>query len=90
MKWGPMVPLAVHWGPVGSPQVPGALAGTPEASIWVCPSIVHRYGTVERSVEPRRVPPCQNRVPTETRRTSTQPDGTSPDRSLDCPISGYH
>ena len=30
-------------------------------------SIVHQYGTVERSVEPRRVPSCQIRVPMETR-----------------------
>ena len=39
-------------------------------------SIVHQYGTVERSVEPRRVPSCQNRVPTETRRNPIWPDGT--------------
>ena len=39
-------------------------------------SIVHRYGTIERAVELRRVPSCQNRVPTETRRNLIRPDGT--------------
>ena len=28
---------------------------TPWGRVWVRPSIVHRYGTVKRSVEPRRV-----------------------------------
>ena len=39
-------------------------------------SIVHRYGTVERSVEPPWVPSCQNRVLTETRRNPTWPEVT--------------
>ena len=50
--------------------------GTPWRAQGVRISIVHRYGTVERSVEPPRVPSCQNRVPTETRRNPTWPDGT--------------
>ena len=50
--------------------------GTPEGTVWVRTSIVHRYGTVERSTEPRRVLSCQNRVPTETRRNLIWPDGT--------------
>ena len=49
---------------------------TPWRAQGVRTSIVHRYGTVERSVEPRRVPSCQNRVPTETRRNPIWPDGT--------------
>ena len=52
--------------------------GTPEGPVWVRISIVHRYGTVERSVEPRRVPSCQIRVPTETRQNPIWPDGTRP------------
>ena len=50
--------------------------GTPWRAQGVRTSIVHRYGTVERPVEPRRVPLCQNRVPTETRRNPIWPDGT--------------
>ena len=50
--------------------------GTPWGPVWVRTSIVHQYGTVERSVEPRRVLSCQNRVPTETRRNPIWPDGT--------------
>ena len=50
--------------------------GTPWRAQGVCTSIVHRYRTVERSVQPRRVPSCQNRVPTETRRNPIWPDGT--------------
>ena len=46
--------------------------GTPEGPVWVRTSIVHQYGTVERPVEPCRVPLCQNRVPTE-------PDMARPD-----------
>ena len=42
---------------------------TPWGPVGVRTSIVHRYGTVERFVEPRRVPSCQIGVPTETRRT---------------------
>ena len=50
--------------------------GTPWCAQGVRASIVHRYETVERSVKPRRVPSCQNRVPTETRRNPIWPDGT--------------
>ena len=50
--------------------------GTPWRAQGVRTSVVHRYGTVERSVEPRRVPSCQNRVPTETRRNPIWPDKT--------------
>ena len=50
--------------------------GTPWRAQGVRTSIVHRYGTVERSVEPRRVPSCQNRVPTETRRNPIWPEVT--------------
>ena len=32
--------------------------GTPEGPVWVRTSIVHRYGTAERPVEPRRVTTC--------------------------------
>ena len=50
--------------------------GPPWRAQGVRTSIVHRYGTVERSVEPCRVPSCQNRVPTETHRNPIWPDGT--------------
>ena len=40
--------------------------GTPWRAQGVRTSIVHRYGTVERSVEPCQVRSCPNRVPTET------------------------
>ena len=50
--------------------------GTPWRAQGVRTSIAHRYGTVERSVEPRRVPSGQNRVPTETCRNPIWPDGT--------------
>ena len=50
--------------------------GTPWRAQGVRTSIVHRYGTVERPVEPPRVPSCQNSVPTETRRNPIWPDGT--------------
>ena len=33
--------------------------GTLEGPVWVRTSIVDQYGTVERCVEPRRVPSCQ-------------------------------
>ncbi len=51
---------------------------------WVRTSIVHRYGTVDRPVEPCWVPSCQNGVRMETPRNPTWPDGTqgvSTDRS---------
>ena len=76
MKRGPTVPPAVRRGPVGTRRASGGPAGTPWRAQGVRTSIVHRYGTVERSVEPRRVPSCQNRVPTETRRNPIWPDGT--------------
>ena len=65
--------------------------GTPWRAQGVRTSIVHRYGPVERSVEPRRVPSCQNNVPTETRWNAVlaQRDPTSPDGSLDCPVLVY-
>ena len=50
--------------------------GPPWRAQGVCTSIVHRYGTVERPVETRRVSSCQNRVPMETRRNPIWPDGT--------------
>ena len=77
MKRGPTVPAAFRRAAVGVRRGPGGPVGTPEGPVWVRTSIVHRYGTVERSVEPRGVPSCQNRVPTETRRTRyglTEPD----------------
>ena len=74
MKRGPTVPPAVRRGSVGSRRVPGGPVGTPEGPVWVRTSIVHRYGTVERSVDPPRVPSCQDRVPTETRRNPIWPD----------------
>ena len=48
--------------------------GTPWRAQGVRTSIVHRYGPAERSVEPCRVPSCQNRVPTETCRNPIWPD----------------
>ena len=50
--------------------------GTPWRAQGVRTSIVHRYGTVERPVEPRRVLSCQNRVPTETCRNPIWSDRT--------------
>ena len=50
--------------------------GTPWRAQGVRTSIVHRYGTVERSVEPCRLPSCQISVPTETRQNPMWPDGT--------------
>ena len=50
--------------------------GTPWRAQGVRTSIVHRYGTVERSVEPGRVLLCQSSVPTETHRNPKWPDGT--------------
>ena len=50
--------------------------GTPWRAQGVRTSIVHRYGTVERPVEPRRVPSCQISVPTETCRNPIWPDRT--------------
>ena len=75
---GPTVPLAVRRGSVGSRRGPRGPVGPPQGPAWVRMSIVHRYGTVERSVEPRQVPSCQNRVPTETRRNPIWPDRTRP------------
>ena len=78
MKRGPTVPPTVRQGPVGSRQGPRGLVGTPEGPgpVWVRTSIVHQYGAVERSVEPRRIVLCQIRVPTETRRNPIWPNGT--------------
>ena len=50
MKRGPTVPPAVRQGPVGSQRGPGGPVGTPRGPVWVRISIVHQYGTVERSV----------------------------------------
>ena len=55
---------------------PGGPVGPPECPVWVRTSIVHRYGTAERPVEPRQVPSCQNRVPTETRQNPIWPERT--------------
>ena len=76
MKRGPTVPPGVRRGSVGSRRAPGGPLGTPEGPVWVRTSIVHQYGTVERSVEPHWVLSFQNRVPTETCRNPTWPDGT--------------
>ena len=70
----------------GSRRASGGPVGTPEGPVWVRTSIVHRYGTVERSVEPCRVPSCQIRVLTETRRNPIWPERTrriSTDESAD-------
>ena len=76
MKRGPTVPPAVRRGSVGSRWGPRGLVGTPWRAQGVRTSIVHRFGPVERSVEPRRVPSGQNRVPTETCRNPIWPDRT--------------
>ena len=67
MKRGPTVPPGVRGGSVGSLRGPGGPVGPPEGPVWLRTSIVHQYGTVERSVEPCRVPSCQISVPTKTR-----------------------
>ena len=66
--------------------------GTPWRAKGVRASIVHRYGAVERPVEPCRVPSCQNRVPTDTCRNPdlAREEPMSPDGSLDCPVSVYN
>ena len=81
MKRGLTVPPAVRRGSVGSRRGSGGPVGTPWRAQGVRTSIVHLYGPVERSVEPRRVPSCQNSVPTETRRNAVlaQRDPASPD-----------
>ena len=68
---GPDKPPEGPWGRRGVPMLQG-----------VRTSIVHRYGTVERSVEPCQVLLCQNRVPTENpsepdmaRQATMGPDG---------------
>ena len=65
--------------------------GTPWRAQGVRTSIVHRYGTVERPVEPRQVPSCQKQGsdgnPLKT--VLVRQDPTSPDGSLDCPVSVY-
>ena len=50
--------------------------GPPRRAHGVHTSSVHRYGTVERSVEPPRVLSCQNSFPTETHPNPIWPDGT--------------
>ena len=69
------MPPGVRRGPVGSRRAPRRPVGTAWRAQGVRTSIVHRYGTVERPVEPHRVPSCQNRVPTEVRRNPIWPDG---------------
>ena len=59
MKRGPTVPPAIRQAAVGSRRAPGGPVGTPQGPIWIRISIVHRYGTVERSVEIRCVLSCQ-------------------------------
>ena len=68
MKQGPTVPPPARRGSVVFRRGPGGPAGTPEGPVWVRTSIVHQCGTVERSVEPCRVPSCQIMVPMEMRR----------------------
>ena len=74
MKWDPMVPPAVRRGPVGSRRGPGEPEGPWECPVWVRTSIVHRYGTVERSVD-RRAKTGFRRKPVRTRYDPTGPDG---------------
>ena len=74
MKQGPTVPPGVHQGPVGSPQGSRGPVGTPEGPVWVRTSIVHRYGTVKRPVEPCRVPSFQILILKETGRNPIWPD----------------
>ena len=88
MKRGPTVPPVVRRGPVGSRRGPRGPVATPEGSVWVRTSIVHRYVTVARSVEPRLdrtgpVVPSQGSDgnPSEPDMTRQAPMG--PDRSLD-------
>ena len=69
MKQGPMVPPAVRRGPGGPVE-------TPEGPVWLRTSIVHRYRSVEPSVEPHWVPLCQNRISMESCRNPMWPDGT--------------
>ena len=65
--------------PLGPDEPP---AGRPVGTPWraqgvrtvTSTSIVHRYGTVGPSVEPRQVPSCQNIVPTGICRNPTGPD----------------
>ena len=52
VKRGPTVPPAVRRGSVGSRRASGGPVGTPWRAQGVRTSIVHRYGTVERPVEP--------------------------------------
>ena len=82
MKQGLMVPPAVRRGSVGSRQAPRRPVETPWRAQGVRTSIVHRYGTVERSGEPCRVPSCQNSCsdgnplePDMARQDLTSPDG---------------
>ena len=70
------MPPGVRRGSVGCRRASGGPVGTPWRAQGVRTSIVHRYGTVERSVKPCRVPSCQNRVPTETHRKPFWPDKT--------------
>ena len=76
MKRGPPVPPGVRRGPVGSRRASRRPVRTLEGPVWVRTSIVHRYGTVERSVKPCRVLSCQIRVQMETRRNTIWLDRT--------------
>ena len=67
MKISRMVPPAGRRGSVGSRKGPQRARGDVVACQGVRTSIVHPYGTVERSVEPCWVPSCQVRFLTETR-----------------------
>ena len=66
MKWGPTLPQAGRRGPSG----PGGASapGSGVEALGVRILVVHGYGTVERSVEPRRGLSCQIGVPTEIQR----------------------
>ena len=76
MKISRTVPPAGRLEPVGARRGHGGPVETPWRAQGVRTSILHRYGTVERPVEPCRVLSCQIRVPTGTCRTPIWPDGT--------------
>ena len=63
--------------------------GTPWRAKGVRTSIVHRYGSVEQSVDPRRVVPKQGSDGNPLEPDMARQDPTSPDGSLDCPVSVY-
>ena len=56
--------------------------GTPWGPVWVPTSIVHQYGTVERSVEFRRVLSCKSRFRRKPIRTQYGPTGPDEPRRI--------